>query len=340
MEEKRKITVSLIIPVYKVSLYIERCLKSVIKQTYNHFECILVDDASPDDSIAKCEQIITSYEGPIQFRILHHQENRGLSAARNTGIEAATGDYLLFIDSDDLISNDCVEKLTAPILTNERIEMVYGGWMRFSDDKPLTLPQNFKRYKRVLTTNEEVRNYFFRHISFIPAAWNKLVSRDFLNRYDLRFREGQLWEDILWTFFVMKHLSYMYSIPDVTYFYYDRPNSISTGTSKEERSRSFGMLCQIFSTNFTPGDEEREAAHYVTGFCHYYIRLPKSEQQQETYHRFCNALPFRKYPLRRMFLLLSHILPHNNMGKEICNFFEKRLLRHFFHTPSGISRKK
>ena len=73
------ITISLVIPVFKVSPYIERCLRSVIKQSYNHFECILVDDCSPDDSVAKCEKIIANYSGPIQFRILHHESNRGLS---------------------------------------------------------------------------------------------------------------------------------------------------------------------------------------------------------------------------------------------------------------------
>ena len=134
METQDSITISLIIPVYKVSAYIERCLKSVIKQTYNHFECILVDDASPDDSIAKCERMIEEYDGPIQFRILHHQQNKGLSVARNTGIDAATGDYILFIDSDDLISNDCVEKLMTPVLRDKTIEMSVGEHVRFTDE--------------------------------------------------------------------------------------------------------------------------------------------------------------------------------------------------------------
>ena len=94
-------TISVIIPVYQVSDYVERCLRSVMQQTYSHFECILVDDATEDDSIGKCERMIAEYEGDISFRILHHQQNRGLSAAHNTGIDAAKGDYLLFVDSDD-----------------------------------------------------------------------------------------------------------------------------------------------------------------------------------------------------------------------------------------------
>ena len=86
--------VSIIIPVYNVSLYIERCIKSVMNQTYQDIECILVNDASPDNSITIAERLIADYDGSIQFRILNHEHNKGQSAARNTGIKAASGDYI------------------------------------------------------------------------------------------------------------------------------------------------------------------------------------------------------------------------------------------------------
>ena len=130
-------------------------MMSVIKQTYNHFECILVDDASSDDSIDKCEQMIAKYKGPIQFRILHHEHNRGLSAARNTGTDAAKGDYVLYIDSDDLISNDCVEKLMAPLLKDNDIEIVMGEHLRFSEDGIQNVRSSW-RHKEELTSLEAV----------------------------------------------------------------------------------------------------------------------------------------------------------------------------------------
>lgn len=324
MEPQKEITISIIIPVYNVSAYIERCLKSVIKQTYNHFECILVDDASPDDSIAKCEQMIADYDGPIQFRILHHEHNRGLSAARNTGTDAATGDYILYVDSDDIISSDCVEKLMAPVLIDDRVEMVFGGWMRFSDNKPFELPKVFKRQKKFFNTKKEVRNYYYgQEGQFIAAAWNKLVSREFLNRHHLRFREGQLWEDVLWSFFVLKHLNYLYSIPDVTYFYYQRDDSISEGTDKKERLRHYNMISSIISANFTSGEEGREANHFVRGFCNHYIRSPKTKELRATAQRFSKALPFRKYPKEKTLLWAAMLLPHNQWGKEIFKFVVK-----------------
>ena len=276
MEPQKEITISIIIPVYNVSAYIERCLKSVIKQTYNHFT------------------------------------------------DAATGDYILYVDSDDIISSDCVEKLMAPVLIDDRVEMVFGGWMRFSDNKPFELPKVFKRQKKFFNTKKEVRNYYYgQEGQFIAAAWNKLVSREFLNRHHLRFREGQLWEDVLWSFFVLKHLNYLYSIPDVTYFYYQRDDSISEGTNKKERLRHYNMISSIISANFTSGEEGREANHFVRGFCNHYIRSPKTKELRATAQRFSKALPFRKYPKEKTLLWAAMLLPHNHWGKEIFKFVVK-----------------
>ena len=323
--EARDITISIIIPVYNVSAYIERCLKSVIKQTYNHFECILVDDASPDDSIAKCEQMIADYDGPIQFRILHHEHNKGLSAARNTGTDAATGDYILYIDSDDVISDDCVEKLMAPILEDKSIEMVIGEHLRFSDDG-FDSQKSSWRQKENISSHEAVRNLYFdgkRH--FPPAAWNKLTSKDFIIKHQIRFKEGQIWEDTLWLFFVMKELSHVYIIPDVTYFYYYRPDSISYGTKKDELARQWCSVFETISMNFTPGDESQEAALHFVRFCKNYMRIPKTKELRATSKRFRKALPFRKYPKEKTILWIADILPHNHVGKEIFKFLTKQL---------------
>ena len=106
--------VSIIIPVYNVVDYIERCWKSVNAQTYSDIELIFVDDCGTDESISKLETLIS--EGsrfPVQ--IIKHKKNRGLSAARNTGIEASSGDYVYFLDSDDDLVPSCIEELVAPL---------------------------------------------------------------------------------------------------------------------------------------------------------------------------------------------------------------------------------
>ena len=106
--------VSIIIPVYNVELYIAECLQSVMNQTYQgQLECIVVDDCGTDRSMEIVARMIAGYDGPIEFRVLHHEKNMGLSCARNTGIDAVTGDYVFFLDSDDWISYDCIDYLVS-----------------------------------------------------------------------------------------------------------------------------------------------------------------------------------------------------------------------------------
>ena len=147
--------VSIIIPVYQVSAYIERCLESVVNQTYTDIECIIVNDATQDDSIEKCEILIEKYDGPIHFRIIHHEINRGLSAARNTGTKAAKGAYLYYLDSDDYISPDCIEKLVSVVKDDPSIEMVQGNSLMKSDEKECPLGK-IKQPVRI-SNNDEAR---------------------------------------------------------------------------------------------------------------------------------------------------------------------------------------
>ena len=120
--------ITIVIPVYNVESYISDCLQSVMRQTYKGpLECILVDDCGTDKSIEIAQNMIAEYNGPIEFKVLHHEHNRGVSAARNTGIDAAKGDYVCFLDSDDWISDDCIEKLAQP-LQNEVFDIVIGDY--------------------------------------------------------------------------------------------------------------------------------------------------------------------------------------------------------------------
>lgn len=132
VQVEHSLTVSIVIPVFAVSDYIERCITSVMSQTYDRIECIIVDDASPDDSITKCEHLISNYEGPIRFTILHHEHNCGLSASRNTSTNAASGEYVFYFDSDDELTPDCIEKMLKPIQNDPTIEMVLGNYEIYS----------------------------------------------------------------------------------------------------------------------------------------------------------------------------------------------------------------
>ena len=112
--------VSIIIPIYNVEKYVAECLNSVISQTYDHskIECILVDDCTPDKSMDVVNKIIGEYNGEMTFITRRHKENKGLSAARNTGISIATGEYLYFLDSDDYIYPNSLELLMEGVEKN------------------------------------------------------------------------------------------------------------------------------------------------------------------------------------------------------------------------------
>lgn len=316
------IKVSVIIPVYNVSAYIERCLQSVISQTYSDFECILVDDCGTDDSIAKCEKMITAYRGAIRFRILHHERNRGLSAARNTGTEAATGDYILYVDSDDAITNDCIEKLMAPIMRDDSVEMVVGDFELYEVDSQLA-----KHSKSIdsgeYTTLQTVRLCFFQQKGFSNYAWNRLIKKDFLIRFGLLYKEGLLWEDDLWLFFVMKHLTHLYIIKDVTYRYYRRPDSITMNTNIKKRQYHWGIIYSEISNNFTTGDSRMEIKYHIKGFCKYYIDCYTNELYIKAFYNFRKELSILHDPIECVLLFATGIMSRTKMGRSTFHSLEK-----------------
>lgn len=209
--------VSVIVPVYQVSDYVERCLRSVMAQTYSDIECIIVDDATKDDSIDKCEQLIGEYDGPIQFRIIHHEQNRGLSAARNTGTKVATGDYLYYLDSDDYITPDCIEKLVSVVDNDPSIEMVQGNSLMKSDGSETLLYR--LGHAISISNNDEARKEFFENRNIYISVWNRLLKKSFVEENELYCREGLVFEDLLWVFYLMKHLKKAYLCEATTHYY-------------------------------------------------------------------------------------------------------------------------
>ena len=228
--------VSIIIPVYNVEPYIADCLQSVISQSYQgEIECLVVDDGSSDHSMAVAEKIVADYDGSIEFKTIRHLENRGLSAARNTGIAAATGDYLYFLDSDDEIAADCVKMLAAP-LQDEYYDIVVGD-LDIKGNKPsfdgLMLQLNdmtVLRGKEIIDTYRDQWNMI---------AVNKLYRVDFLKNNHLWFENHLIHEDELWGFQVACHASSLCAVKKKTYIYKMRQGSIMDVSKNEKRAESY-----------------------------------------------------------------------------------------------------
>lgn len=257
--------VSVIIPVYQVSEYVERCIRSVMAQSYKKIESIIVNDATEDDSILKCEKLIKAYDGPIQFRILHHDHNRGLSASRNTGTDVATGDYLYYLDSDDYISPNCIERLASVVDDDPSIEMVQGNCMMTCNGTENLLYRLDHPIKT--TDNDKTRKEFFKNRNIYISVWNRLLKKSFIEEGRIYCRESVVYEDLLWVFYLLKNLKKAYLCEDVTYYYCIRPGSISTA-AKPESAACYAISFDEIFHNLTVGREKEE----IEGYLYYFIK--------------------------------------------------------------------
>ena len=291
-------------PVYNVAPYVERCLLSVMHQTRPAEECLIIDDASTDDSVALCERLIAKYDGPTRFTILQHDHNRGLSAARNTGTDAATGTYIYYVDSDDEMTTDCLEKLADPVEHDNSIEMVMGdygidtsamkGW-RYQLRRKLGPPQPrfMQDTPSELKSNKEIRDWFYNGKILRPVSvWNKLLKLSFLNENQLYNKEGLLHEDVLWMYYLMRCLNHATFVHKVTYQHYQRPGSICTGTEYEERLRHFGFIFREIAENIVSGERLEETMYWHKSFYLFYIDAHDNPDYQFAYNAFRRQISF------------------------------------------------
>lgn len=226
--------ISIIIPVYNVEPYIADCLQSVMHQTYQGpLECILVDDCGTDKSMEIVEKLIAEYDGTIVFSILHHEHNRGLSAARNTGVAAAKGEYVYFLDSDDWISDDCIEKLARPLRELE-YDIVVGDFKVVGElpyHLELSLPEGPYHEFGITQT--------FCNGGVYVMAVNKLYKIEFLLKNHLLFEEGKVHEDDILAFELSCLEKSFYVVKSTTYFYRIRENSIITSTNVRKKLEGY-----------------------------------------------------------------------------------------------------
>ena len=210
--------ISVIVPVYNVSAYIVNCLKSIEQQDYSEpFECIIVDDCGNDNSMELVNEFVRNYHGNIIFKIVEHQQNRGLSAARNTGIKNAQGEYVLFVDSDDELNPNCLTRLSTPI-GKERYDFVFANYEAICSWTDMNLPLQLS--EGPIYGQQNIADCY--HCGWFSMAWNKLIRKDCITDNALYFVENLIHEDELWTFQLACVADSMYVVNDRTYKYYIR----------------------------------------------------------------------------------------------------------------------
>ena len=207
--------VSVIIPVYNVEQYIEKCIYSVINQSYKNLEIILINDGSTDRSGIICDK----YE-KIDKRIkVVHKKNGGLSSARNVGLNLATGEYIMFIDSDDFVENTIVEDLYLSCYKND-VEISICNY-RYANEKDIKDSEENVEY--VYDEIEKFDKMFFEE-KFFWMAWGKLYKSTLFNNF--RFKENQIYEDFYLIPRVMLNTSKIVYITKSLYNYTVRKESI------------------------------------------------------------------------------------------------------------------
>lgn len=228
MDEYR---ISVIVPVYNVEKYLERCVISLINQEGGNafWEVILIDDGSQDRSGEICDCLADKYN---RIHVLH-KSNGGLSSARNQGLDMATGDYVLFVDSDDCVEPCTVNTLTQAVKKYQMADaVVFDGIEENGKEQKIMRGQTpligcCLRGKEYL-----LRHYKDRKMSIEVCLY--LYRKEFLNNNELRFREGILHEDVEFTPRALLAAENVVEISDILYHYIVRSDSISTGRNKEK----------------------------------------------------------------------------------------------------------
>ena len=216
--------VTIVIPVYKVEKFIERCLQSVVSQTYKNIECILVNDVTPDASMDIAEKFIGNHPD-FNFTVFNQPTNQGLSMARNAGMDLAKGQYIYFLDSDDEITDYAIEDLVE-LAERTGSEMVLGQSVCINEEEGWRrnyFPVNSE--KDILEGNREI-SWSFVNGKYPVMACDKLVRMDFLMENRLYFVKDLFSQDVLWSFQSMLKFEKIAFLRRDTYLYYFHGASI------------------------------------------------------------------------------------------------------------------
>lgn len=325
-------TISVIIPIYKVENYIRRCLESVIEQDSNKFriECILVDDCTPDKSMEIVKEVVDDYKGGnISFIFLQHGENRGVSAARNTGMTAANGDFLFFLDSDDEIEENALLCLFSCYLKYPYVDVFVGDTYDEERLNMLNVITNDKNYSYVIDDKTVIWKLLLRR-QIDRHVWNKLIRRSVVINNKIFFNEHvSLYEDVIWTYKLYAYSSSILILSLMTYKYVNNPLSLIHTTTQRvaQLVESLSIVSDFVYKNppLINGKIAYYAAHRLFTFHWLMIALEAKEKTNlvsESYSILIslrNALLWDSLKHFRPFLALFYMIMFNPFNKLLKN---------------------
>ena len=248
MRHNIQYVVTIGIPVYRASGYIENTMESALSQTFPDIEYLVIDDCGGDNSIHLVERMQANHPRGKNIRILYNEKNKGVGLTRNRILDEARGQYLYFLDSDDLMEPETIQLLFEK--ANEyQADVVYGSLDRI-DEVNHTSTQSYVLPEKLLLSEDEMATYAFQHYDgFQISACNCLMNLDFLRSHQLRFIDTQFWEDLAFTYEMVTKVRKAVLLSTITYQYLCRSDSLSH-YQERERYEKFAIPKNISTINY------------------------------------------------------------------------------------------
>lgn len=315
------------IPVYKSVDYVRRALESALAQTYSSIEFLIVDDAGNDGSIDVVQSVKETHPRGGDIHIINHEENLGVSASRNDIIDNAKGDYLYFMDSDDVIVENTIELMMQNVRQYDA-EIVFGSYKKIE----ISGEENIYQYPALqLLKKDELASFAYRKYAGIQAsACNYLVKTSVLRENNHRFVNANYWEDFVFTFDLVTLISRAVLLSDITYFYICRENSLSNYQQREIINRE-EILHNVRTIDFLKQFSSRLCdKEYFPNRCFNIVMTD--------FYIACNILKRRK----SIFPQISNkeikmIMNHPAKWTQICSFKQSRIKNMLLYSVGILS---
>ena len=264
-----KYQVTIGMPVYGVENYIRKCMLSVLNQTFkDDIEIIAIDDWGPDKSIDIIKELQDSHPRGHNIRIIQQPKNMGCWAARNRILEEAQGEYIYLLDSDDYISEDCIEKLYYQAVKHNA-EVVYGSVKPVNQEGIcIDIGQDYLNQPYLVINEPDGLAKFANqslHPTFRDYIWNSLIRHDFIERHHIRFKKAKFCDDMICSCDMTPLVNKAVLIPDYTYYYVIRDNSLSNYQYRKEiKNDDIPEFIRIYSYLKNKCRELKDKPYYET----------------------------------------------------------------------------
>lgn len=340
--------ISIIIPIYNVEKYLSQCIDSVLNQTYKNLEIILVDDGSPDH----CGEICDEYVKKDNRIKVIHKKNAGLGEARNTGLQAATGEYIYFIDSDDWIESDMLQTLLRE-MKNENADFVMCGFKKCGDgleaelNRPIRQKQTFtkqKVIKQLLLPMVAQKSDIKEDYTVNMCVWTNLYKRSIIETHHIRFLSEReyLSEDICFNLEYLKYTKHAVLLPDTFYCYRYNPTSLTSrykGAEYDMLVRLYAEVCKIVDQIQIEDEPEfRKQRFFLTKTREILFRLANSNLSLKNRIEICRKILYDKilqtvlseYPVKsyaKKYKIPALLMQKKLAGATILLFYITKRLR-------------